>query len=96
MSLAEALVRIDNDEVRVTEYRFNPGDETGPHRHGFDYVVIPLTAGVLKLYAASGETRAELTPGVAYFRKAGVEHNVVNGGAAPLAFVEVELKEHPG
>lgn len=96
MSAAEAIVRIDNDEVRVTEYRFNPGDETGHHRHGFDYVVIPLTGGLLKLYAASGETSAELRIGVAYFRKAGVEHNVVNGGSAPLAFVEVELKDHPG
>ena len=96
MSEAEALVRIDNDQVRVTEYRFQPGDETGHHRHGFDYVVIPLTGGLLKLYAAAGETRAELTAGVAYFRKAGVEHNVVNGGSAPLAFVEVELKDRPG
>ena len=96
MSLAEAIVRLDNDEVRVTEYRFKPGDETGHHRHDFDYVVIPLSEGVLKLYAASGETHAQLSPGVAYFRKAGVEHNVVNGGAAPLAFVEVELKDHPG
>jgi quercetin dioxygenase-like cupin family protein len=96
MSLAEAIVRIDNEEVRVTEYRFAPGDETGHHRHGYDYVVIPLTGGLLKLYGAGGETRAELVSGVAYFRKAGVEHNVVNGGSAPLAFVEVEMKDHPG
>jgi quercetin dioxygenase-like cupin family protein len=96
MSRAQAVVRIDNDEVRVTEFRFAPGDETGHHRHGFDYVVVPLTGGLLKLYGAGGETRAELQSGVAYFRKAGVEHNVVNGGSSPLAFVEVELKARPG
>ncbi|HEY2685614.1 MAG TPA: cupin domain-containing protein [Steroidobacteraceae bacterium] len=96
MSVVEPVVRIDNDEVRVSEYRFGPGDETGHHRHGYDYVVIPLTPGLLKLYGAGGETQAELAPGIAYFRKAGVEHNVINGGGAPLAFVEVELKDHPG
>jgi mannose-6-phosphate isomerase-like protein (cupin superfamily) len=31
--------------------------------------------------------------GVSYFRRAGVEHDVVNAGAAELAFVEVELKQ---
>jgi hypothetical protein len=30
--------------------------------------------------------------GAAYGRACGVEHNVVNGGAAPMSFVEVELK----
>jgi mannose-6-phosphate isomerase-like protein (cupin superfamily) len=35
---------------------------------------------------------ADLKAGVAYARAAGVEHNVVNGGVAPLSFVETELK----
>jgi mannose-6-phosphate isomerase-like protein (cupin superfamily) len=30
--------------------------------------------------------------GASYRREEGVEHNVVNGGSAPMAFVEVELK----
>jgi len=30
--------------------------------------------------------------GQSYRRGEGVEHNVVNGGEAPMAFVEVELK----
>jgi hypothetical protein len=29
---------------------------------------------------------------VAYFRKAGVEHDVINANAFAFAFVEVELK----
>jgi quercetin dioxygenase-like cupin family protein len=96
MSAAQAIVRIDNDEVRVTEFRFQPGDATGHHRHGYDYVVIPLSAGKLKLVGPSGETLADLSAGVAYFRPAGVEHNVFNAGDAPLSFVEVELKRRPG
>ena len=31
--------------------------------------------------------------GAAYHRKAGVKHNVINGGIAPMAFVEVEMKQ---
>jgi mannose-6-phosphate isomerase-like protein (cupin superfamily) len=40
-----------------------------------------------------GETAtATLKAGVPYARMAGVEHNVVNAGSAPLSFVETELK----
>ena len=96
MSQAVAISHIDNDEVRITEWRFAPGAATGAHRHDYDYVVVPLTAGLLKAIGAAGETLAELAPGKAYFRKAGVEHDVANAGAEPFAFVEVELKDRPG
>jgi beta-alanine degradation protein BauB len=96
MQQAEAIIRVDTDEVRVTEYRFAPGAATGHHRHGYDYVVVPLTAGRLKLLAAAGESAASLEPGAAYFRKAGVEHDVINAGTEPLVFIEIELKHRPG
>ena len=96
MSQAVAVSHVDNDEVRITEWRFAPGAATGAHRHDYDYVVVPLTAGLLKAIGAAGEALAELVPGKAYFRKAGVEHDVVNAGAEPFAFVEVELKNRPG
>jgi beta-alanine degradation protein BauB len=96
MTQAEAILRIETDDVRATEWRFAPGQETGHHRHDYDYIVVPLTTGKLRAIAAAGETLAELAPGVAYFRKAGVEHNVLNAGAAPMAFVEIELKRQPG
>ena len=38
---AIATTRIDQPHVRVIEYRFAPGAETGWHRHGHDYVVVP-------------------------------------------------------
>jgi quercetin dioxygenase-like cupin family protein len=96
MAEAEGIPHIDNDEVRVTEWRFAAGAATGRHRHDYDYVVVPLTAGLLKAIGAAGETIAELAPGRAYFRKAGVEHDVVNAGDEPMAFVEIELKDRPG
>lgn len=89
---AVGTVQLDDDAVRVTEWRFPPGAETGWHRHGFDYVVVPVTAGRLKLETPDGEVSAELAPGRSYARKEGVEHNVINDGSMELVFVEIELK----
>jgi quercetin dioxygenase-like cupin family protein len=90
---AIATVQVDDAKVRVTRWDFAPGAETGWHRHGMAYVVVPATDGTLLLELPGGATAtAELKAGVAYARDPGVEHNVVNAGAAPLAFVEVEIK----
>ncbi|MBX9700251.1 MAG: cupin domain-containing protein [Acetobacteraceae bacterium] len=94
---ATATVQVDNEHVRVTRWDFAPGAETGWHRHGWLYVVVPVTDGALHIELPGGETMtAALTAGVAYSRPAGVEHNVVNGGDAPLSFVETEVKLLPG
>ena len=89
---AVASVRIDNERVRVTEWRFAPGASTGPHRHEMAYVVVPLTTGRLAASGAAGETLNELVAGVPYFRPAGVEHDVRNANAFEFAFIEIELK----
>ena len=47
------------------------------------------------VWMGGAESSAELRKGVAYFRKAGVEHDVINAGDQPLAFVEIELLDHP-
>lgn len=47
---ARPTVIVDNDRTRVTEWRFpRRGDNTGWHRHAYDYVVVPLFDGVLGL-----------------------------------------------
>lgn len=90
---AVPTVQVDNERVRVTEWRFAPGAETGEHVHGMDYVVVPLGDGRLQLESPSGEqTFAELKHGVSYARQAGVHHNVINPNAFEYAFVEIELK----
>ncbi len=90
---AKAQVLIDNDRVVVTRYSFAEGAETGWHRHGHDYVIVPLGDGKLVLEEPGGGTReAPLTSGVPYFRAEGVEHNVINGSGAPYAFLEIEIK----
>jgi ketosteroid isomerase-like protein len=88
---AEAVVHIDEPHVRVTEYRFTPGAETGWHRHPADYVIVPLADGELLLEEPGGGTRkARLGKHVPYSRREGVEHNVVNANAFDYAFIEIE------
>ena len=89
---AIASLQIDDARVRVIRYDFAPGAETGHHRHGHDYVIVPVTDGELLIVDAAGEKRATLTAGVSYRRDLGVEHNVINAGQRPLSFIEVELK----
>ncbi len=89
---ASAVVQIDNERVIVTEYRFAPGAETGHHVHGHDYVVVPLTSGILRLEEAAGVREASLQAGVSYARPAGVAHNVVNANEYEFRFVEIEIK----
>ena len=85
-------VQIDNEQVKVTEWRFPPGGETGWHRHSMAYVVVPQTTGPLLLETARGPVTSQLTTGVAYSRPVGVEHNVINPGSGEFVFVEIELK----
>lgn len=90
---AVPTVQADNERVRVTEWRFAKGAATGFHRHEFDYVVVPGTTGQLKIVDGAGnETFSDLTAGQSYFRKAGVEHDVINAHNGEFVFVEIELK----
>jgi len=89
---ATAIVHVDNERVIVTEYRFQRDQNTGWHRHGHDYVVVPLMDGKLKIVSATGESFAEMKAGAPYFRNEGVEHDVVNATDGEYAFIEIELK----
>jgi len=94
---ATGTVQIDNEDMRVMRWDFPPGSETGWHRHGFAYAVVPLHAGTMLIELPEGRTMdVTLTPGVSYERSACTEHNVVNAGSEPFSFVEIELKSRPG
>lgn len=94
--LAVPTVQVDDERVRVTEWRFAPGAHTGWHRHEMDYVVVPLTTGPLVAVTKDGETSGERVTGQAYSRAGGAEHDVVNRNAFEFVFVEIELKPPPG
>ena len=84
---------IDDARTRVTRFDFEPGQETGWHRHAYYYIIIALTECHMRLDAPGGTSREVTVPaGTAYRREEGVEHNVINAGRAPMSFVEVELK----
>jgi beta-alanine degradation protein BauB len=82
----------ENERVIITEWRLEPGAETGWHRHAHDYVVVCLTSGQLLAETADGHQVTELQLGQTYARPVGVEHNIVNPGTKEFAFIEVELK----
>lgn len=94
MTAAQSTVQIDDDRVRVTEWRFEPGAETGWHTHEMDYVIVPLVSGTLQIQVAANTTIAELRNGESYARLAGIKHNVTNNNQYEFAFIEIELKDH--
>jgi beta-alanine degradation protein BauB len=91
---AVGTLQIENERTRVTEWRFSPGAATGWHRHGYDYVVVPMTTGRLMLLEPGDVTRySDLVAGRSYTRPAGVEHDVVNVNESEFVFIEIELKD---
>ncbi len=68
-----------------------PGAETGRHRHGHDYVVVPLTDGTLLLETPRATAMRRWSPDRPTSASAGVEHNVINASAHEVVFVETEI-----
>jgi hypothetical protein len=93
MTRAEGIVELDDERVRITEWRFAPGAATGRHHHAYDYAVVPLASDRLRIVLPDGpESFAEPQHGQSYFRRVGIEHDVVNANNNNSAFVEIELK----
>ena len=89
---AVPTTQINNDRAIVTEWRFAPGTETGWHTHGHDYIVVPMTNGMLHLETPDGLKEFELIAGQSYTRGAGVNHNVINASTHEVVFVEIESR----
>ena len=91
--MAKSDIMIDNDKTRVTHWLFEPGEDTGDHIHEYDYVVVPMKDGKLKIVNHDGIVSiTELVEGISYFRSRGVNHNVINYNDFPFSFVEIEFK----
>ncbi|MEO0910271.1 MAG: hypothetical protein AAFX96_07995, partial [Pseudomonadota bacterium] len=62
-------LQVDNDKVRVTQWTFAPGAETGEHIHEYDYVIIPNDTGKMKIIDPSGQSSiVDMNKGQSYFR----------------------------
>jgi quercetin dioxygenase-like cupin family protein len=93
MPIARSTRTVDDERLRVTTLTFGDGDETGDHRHEYDYLVVPVTGGTFTVVERDGSTR-ELAQeaGRPYLGRAGTEHNVINASGRAATFVEIELK----
>jgi beta-alanine degradation protein BauB len=91
-SPAVPTVQQDDAALRITRWDFAPGAVTGWHTHGWPYFVVMLTDAVMKIHDGKTEQEVRLSAGQSYSRPAGVEHDVMNGSAHPIAFVEIEVK----
>ena len=91
--MASSNVMIDNHRTRATEWVFEIGDQTGQHVHKYDYVVVPMLDGELKIIDEDGSISvSRLMKGKSYFRSKGVNHNVLNNNNFPCSFIEIEFK----
>ena len=84
-------VVLENERVRVLEYRDSPGQRTSPHYHS-DYVLCALSAFKRKLVLADGrEAVREVRPGEVVWGRA-QSHIGENVGSTETHVLIVELK----
>ncbi len=85
---------LENERVRVLEYRDAPGTVTTPHDHP-DSVMVTLSAFRRRLVADGRERDVELAPGQALWLGA-QRHHGENIGQTPTHVLLIELKADAG
>lgn len=92
-ALATRTVLVEDDRKRVSHFRFRPGEETGWHKHEYDYFVVYLTDAKL-LHMPRGGNEVILEHKVRDSRAiaAGVEHNVRCLSTHDVELLEIEYK----
>ena len=84
---------IDDERTCITLFTLKPGEQTGWHRHEYDYVAEQQSEGRLHLdYADGSVLEIDYTPGVAMPVSAPVEHNAINVGDVDIIALEIEYK----
>ena len=87
LRLGAVKIFVDGALGSQTAYMFRP------YPHSAGQCGVPVTAGEMTIVAPNGErSKAQLSAGKSYFRKAGVEHDVLNETTSEIVFLEVELK----
>lgn len=84
-------VLLENDRVRVLQYRDQPGDATHPHEHP-DSVMISLSGFDRRLRNGDAEVEVSIPAGEVRWLAA-QEHSGQNIGATETMTIFVELKE---
>ncbi len=89
---AEPSFPIDNERVKIGDWRMGPDTAIGHHVHALDYLVVPLSLGELTIATADGDIPFPLEVGATFFGSAGDAHDVLNRGSAEVRFLEIEIK----
>jgi hypothetical protein len=88
-------VRVDNEYVRVLEYRLKPGQKETMHSHPCG-VVLNLTGTKWKATTPDGKiTESETTPGAVFWRGP-TTHSVENIGKTDARAIAIEFKASCG
>ena len=91
--IARSEVLIDNDTTRITHWTIRPGEQTGWHRHEWDYATYQMSEGRLHSIDVDGnELVIDYQPGVSMAVTAPLEHNASNIGDVDLVALEIEYK----
>ena len=73
---AKPTIQIEDSYFKITRWDFPPGAETGWHTHKLNYIVVPLTEGILNAELPNGCTvQNNLTVGDSFMGAAAVNHN---------------------
>ncbi|MFT5182243.1 MAG: mannose-6-phosphate isomerase-like protein (cupin superfamily) [Alphaproteobacteria bacterium] len=94
--LSHYEVLLDNDTTKITFHHIRPGEQSGWHLHGTDYVGYHIEAGKLRYEKADGSTGNMISEvGKANFYEVGdgFEHNVTNIGDTDMVALEIEYKK---
>jgi len=91
--LATHRLLLEDDRTRITQWVFAPGEQTGWHRHEWDYVTVQQSGGSLLLQAADGtEKEVPYEDGRTVAWTAPIEHNAVNISDVEVRVLEIEYK----
>jgi beta-alanine degradation protein BauB len=88
-------VLIDNDEVRVLEYRLKPGEKEPMHSHPRGFVYYLADAKLKVSFPGGKSEESAVTSGEAHWRDA-VTHAAENIGDTEAHAIAVELKKPAG
>ena len=94
VALASHTLLFEDSRTRVTLWLFQPGDQTGWHRHEWDYVTVQKSNGRLHLTASDGsESIIDYEDGRTMAWTAPIEHNAVNVSDQEVCVLEIEFKD---
>jgi beta-alanine degradation protein BauB len=87
-------VKLENDRVRVLEYRLKPGQKEPMHTHSRERVLYDFGNATLRLTAADGTTTTHVgTTGEVTWGTPPITHAAENTGTTDAHYLAIELKD---